>query len=186
MSIIADELRLGERIRQERQARGWSLGEMAEQSGVSKAMLSKVEREEASPTAELLVRIAAAFAMTLSSLIARAEGAGGQVLRAADQPRWRDPATGYVRRHVSPAGGAPIELIHVELPAGKEVRFPAASYTFIRQLIWVISGSLHFNEEKVEHRLAAGDCLRLGAPSDCRFFAPGPDAATYLVALLRS
>ena len=72
-----------------------TLAELAERSGVSRAMLSKIERDEASPTAELLVRIAAAFGMTLSSLIALAEmSTGGQVLRAEEQRRWTDPG-GY-------------------------------------------------------------------------------------------
>ena len=178
-------MQLGQRIRAERTARAWTLDEVAQRSGVSKAMLSKIERDEASPTAELLVRIAAAFSLTLSTLIARAESAGGAVLRAGEQPRWVDPATGYVRRHLSPRGDTPMELIHVELPARAEVRFPASSYVFVDHLIWVISGVLHFTEGAVEHRLKAGDCLALGAPADCIYFAPGPQKAVYLVALLK-
>lgn len=186
MSTLAEsELQLGTRIKVERTARGWSLEELARHSTVSKAMLSKIERGEASPTAELLVRIAAAFEMTLSTLIARAENVGGTLLRLADQPRWSDPATGYVRRHLSPGASAGTELIHVELPAGEEVRFPAASYVFSDHLIWLISGRLSFFEGDTEHRLEAGDCLALGAPADCRYHAPGPQPAVYLVAVSR-
>ena len=87
MSTLAEsELQLGTRIKVERTARGWSLEALARHSSVSKAMLSKIERGEASPTAELLVRIAAAFEMTLSTLIARAENVGGTLLRLADGP----------------------------------------------------------------------------------------------------
>lgn len=139
-----------------------------------------------SPTAALLVRIAAAFGMTLSTLIARAELQGGGLLRERDQPVWSDLATGYVRRHLSPVSDMPLELIRVQLPAGAKVSFPAASYAFIRQQIWMISGRLEFTEGEIVHRLEPGDCLALGAPSDCVFHAPGPDAADYLVALARS
>ena len=48
-------------IRLERDVRGWSLAELAERSGVSKAAISKIEREEMSPTAVILVRLAGAF-----------------------------------------------------------------------------------------------------------------------------
>lgn len=178
-------MEIGTRIRIERGARGWALDELARRSGVSKAMLSRIERSESSPTAELLVRIAAAFEMTLSSLIARAEGASGTLRRAAEQPRWTDPATGYVRRHLSPPGGEPLDLVHVTLPAGAEVGFPAAAYAFASHQVWVISGALHFSEGATEHRLEAGDCLHLGHPADCRYRAPGPEAAVYLVAVLR-
>ncbi|RVD66073.1 LacI family transcriptional regulator, partial [Mesorhizobium sp. M4A.F.Ca.ET.029.04.2.1] len=116
---------------------------------------------------------------------ARAELKGGGLLREGEQPVWRDPATGYLRRHLSPASDMPLELVKVRLPAGASVSFPAASYAFIKQQIWLIGGRLDFTEGEVVHSLRAGDCLALGAPSDCTFHSPGPDAADYLVALVR-
>lgn len=188
MSNIEDELSEGiaRRIRLERTVRGWSLSDLGERSGVSKAMLSAIERGAASPTAALLVRIAAAFGMTLSALIARAEQGGGGLARAREQPVWTDPETGYVRRHLSPPTDMPLELVKVELPAGAKVGFPAASYAFIRQQIWLIEGRLDFTEGEVVHAMEAGDCLALGLPSDCIFHAPGPANAVYLVGLVRS
>ena len=187
MNDISNEITatIGRRIRTERSMRDWSLADLAERSGVSKAMLSAIERGMTSPTAVLLVRIAAAFGMTLSTLIARAETQGGGLSRKGEQPVWQDPATGYIRRHLSPASQMPLELIRVSLPAGARVSFPAASYAFIKQQIWLIGGRLDFTEGDVVHRLEAGDCLALGAPSDCIFHAPGPEAAEYLVALVR-
>lgn len=187
VSDIANDLSEGiaARIRATRAARGWSLSELAARSGVSKAMLSAVERRDTSPTATLLVRIAAAFDMTLSSLIAQAELRGGSLLRASDQPVWTDPETGYRRRHLSPDGDAPLELIRVELPAGARVAMPASAYAFIRQQIWLIEGRLDFHEGGIVHAMHSGDCLALGPPSACTFHAPGPDGAIYLVALVR-
>jgi transcriptional regulator with XRE-family HTH domain len=188
MAIIQDGLpaSIARRIRAERTQRGWSLAALAERSGVSKAMLSAIERGEASPTATLLVRIAAAFGTTLSSLIARAENGGGGLVRAAEQPQWRDPETGYVRRLLSPASDMQMELVRVELPAGARVSFPASSYAFIRQQIWLIAGRLDFTEGLQVHAMAPGDCLALGSPADCTFHAPGPKPAVYLVALIKS
>jgi transcriptional regulator with XRE-family HTH domain len=188
MAGIQDDLpaSIARRIRAERGERGWSLAELAERSGVSKAMLSAIERGAASPTASLLVRIAAAYGMTLSALIARAEKSGGGMARAAEQLEWRDPETGYVRRHLSPASDMPMELIRVELPAGASVSFPASSYAFIRQQIWLIAGRLDFTEGGQLHAMSPGDCLALGTPADCKFHAPGLLPAVYLVALIRS
>lgn len=173
------------RIREARKSRKWSLAELANRSGVSRAMLSVIERGETSPTAVLLVKIATAFDMTLSKLIAQAEGTTGALLRAEAQPVWRDPETGYLRRHLSPATDMPLELVHVELPAGARVKLPASSYAFIWQQIWLISGRLDFVEGESVHAMQPGDCLALGSPSNSEFHAPGPQPAIYLVALVR-
>ena len=78
MDTLVDELsqRLARRIRLERDGRGWSLADLAERSGVSKATISKIERAEVSPTAVVLVRLASAFDLTLAGLMLRAEGQG--------------------------------------------------------------------------------------------------------------
>lgn len=187
MDKIKDDLSepLAARIRSERDARGWSLAELAGRSGVSKAMLSRVERGEASPTAALLGRISGALGLTLSRLLARAEGGASRLTRAAEQPVWHDPETRYRRRQVSAEPDLPLELTEVALPAGATVAFPAASYAFLRQVIWVLEGTLDFVEDGTRHRLEAGDSLRLGPPSDCAFANPGPAACRYLVAVLR-
>ncbi|MFZ3004737.1 MAG: helix-turn-helix transcriptional regulator, partial [Phenylobacterium sp.] len=61
--------RLANRLRLERDRRGWSLADLAERAGVSKATISKIERQEVSPTAVILVRLAGAFDLTLAGLL---------------------------------------------------------------------------------------------------------------------
>src|SRR5665213_660592 len=130
MTIIVDDTgaRIAHRIRLERAARGWSQADLADRSGVAKATISKIEREEMSPTAVILVRLAGAFDLTLAGLLLRAEGAGERLSRAADQPVWRDPATGYFRKQVFSRPDHPLEVIQVELPPGQRVVLPASSY----------------------------------------------------------
>lgn len=171
-------------LRREREQRKWSLSDLAERSGVSKAMISKIERREASPTATVLGRLSGAFGLPLSALIAAAEGASDRLSAVDAQPVWTDPETGYVRRAVSPAG-ASVELIEVHLPPGVRIPYPASAFAFQQQQIWVIDGRLEFSEGGIKHHLAAGDCLLLGSPADCVFFNPGAVAARYLVVLSR-
>src|SRR6266511_6247314 len=108
-----------------RLARELTASALAERSGVSRAMIGKIERGEAQPTAVLLGRLSGALGMTLSELVARAENTGDLLRRAADQPVWKDPATGYQRRAVSPVTDGPLELVEVDLPAGASVSYPA-------------------------------------------------------------
>jgi transcriptional regulator with XRE-family HTH domain len=177
--------RLAQRIRAEREARGWSLAELAQRSDVSKAMISKIERGEASPTAALLARLATAFELTLATLLARAEGDGARKVAAADQPRWRDPGTGYFRRQVFARADHPVELVHVELPAGARVDLPAASYAFIRQVVWLLGGELAIVEGGQETTLAAGDAYAFGEPADSAFVNRSGAPCAYLVAVSR-
>src|SRR5258707_4325383 len=188
MDTIIDDLsnRLAHRLRLERDSRGWSLADLAERSGVSKATISKIERAEASPTAVVLVRIAGAFDLTLAGLMLRAEGQGERLTRASDQPVWRDPETGYLRKQVFNRPDHPLEIIRVELPAGKRVALPASSYARIRQAVWVESGSLVIIEAGERHDLGTGDCLGFGAPSEVTFANETTAPCFYVVVLTRS
>jgi transcriptional regulator with XRE-family HTH domain len=187
MSTTVDDLetRLAERVRVEREARRWSIADLAERSGVSKAMISKIERREASPTASLLGRLSAAFGLTLSTLLSRAEGSAGRLVRRADQSSWVDPATGFHRTAISPPGSKTIELIHGELPPGAKIDYPAAAYAFIDQQIWMLKGTLTFIEGTTVHELHAGDCLALGTPADSSFENRGEMTNAYLVVVAR-
>jgi transcriptional regulator with XRE-family HTH domain len=176
---------LAEAVLAAREAQGLSTSALAERSGVSRAMIAKIERAEAQPTAALLGRLSGALGMTLSELIARAEHSDHRLARAADQPTWTDPDSGYRRRAVSPASGGPLELVEVSLPAGASVAYPADTYVFIHQQLWVLEGTLHFREGDVEHELASGDCLQLGPPAHCVFSNRGRESCRYLVALTR-
>ncbi|HTT09318.1 MAG TPA: XRE family transcriptional regulator [Burkholderiaceae bacterium] len=173
------------RLREHRRQRGWSLDQLAGRAGVSKAMLSKLERGEASPTAALLGRICGACGLTMSALVALPGENRGRVVKRIDQPVWRDPQTHYLRRQVAPLSDGPLQLVEVELPAGAEVAFPASAYALIRQLVWVLGGRLEFVEGDTVHRLGKGDCLELGAPAACVFRNRGRAVCRYLVALTR-
>ncbi len=188
MSTIMDEALSGlaQRIRLEREAKGWALSDLAARSGVSKAAISRIERGEMSPTAAVLVRLATAFDLTLAGLLARAESAGGQLSRVADQPVWRDPATGYIRRQVFARPDHPVELVQVELPPGARVELPSSSYARIRQLVWAQTGALTLIEGGKRHVLRAGDCLGFGPPSDVTFANETSRPCSYVVALSRT
>lgn len=178
--------RLAATVRAARASRDLSVTALAEGSGVSRAMIGKIERGDVQPTAALLCRLSAALGMTLTELIARAEGDDRRLVRAADQPVWIDPDSGYRRRAVSPPIGGPLELVEVELPGGAEVAAPAGAYAFIHQQIWVLQGRLRFLEGDEVHELDAGDCLQLGAPAPCAFVNPTARPCRYLVALAKA
>ncbi len=183
--VNAADAALASRLRTERERRHWSLAALAERSGVSKAMISKVERGESSPTAATLGKLSGAFGLTLSALLDGVENQGSRMRRAQEQPLWTDPGTGYLRRQVSPPSAAPLELVEVRLPPGAAIAFPASSYAFIRQVFWALEGSFEVVEADTSQRLYAGDCYVLGEPRDRIIRNPTGAPCRYLVVIAR-
>jgi transcriptional regulator with XRE-family HTH domain len=176
--------RLGARIKGLRQSRGLTLDQLAARSGVSRAMISRVERGESSPTAALLDRLCAGLGVLLSTLF-RDEAQGGPLARRGEQPVWTDPDSGYVRRSVSPAGtGSRLEIVEVEMPAGARVLLDAQRGGFrLDQQLWLLEGELTLSVGGREHRLAAGDCLAMLLDGPIAFHNPGEVPARYAVVL---
>src|SRR3954470_2018584 len=121
MEASHDLLRLiGGRVGAQRAALGLSLEATAARSGVSRAMVSRIERGEVHASAVVLDKLCAGLGMTLSTLFARS--APSRLSRRADEPVWKDPASGYTRREVAPSGmGSPVRIVDVDFPAGATI-----------------------------------------------------------------
>ncbi len=74
------------RIHELRQQRGWSLDTLSRASGVSKSMLSQIEREQANPTLAVTVKIAGALGMSMAELLEQVVPVQNiEVIRAEDR-----------------------------------------------------------------------------------------------------
>ena len=150
-------------------------------------MISLVERGESSPTAAVLDRLAAGLGVTIASLFAEEPRADASpVARRADQASWRDPATGYERRNLSPPSfPSPIELVEVVLPGGARVAYdtPAPRAVGVSQQIWMLDGRVELTVGDETHRLDVGDCLAMRLDRPIVFRNPDDRPARYVVAL---
>jgi transcriptional regulator with XRE-family HTH domain len=182
-------LRLAERVRRLRTARLLSLDGLAAKSGVSRSMISLVERGESSPTAVVLEKLAAGLDVTLASLFDAPTDSGGvptgPVARRADQPEWRDPGSGYVRRNVSPPGVAqPMQIVEVRFPPGGRVAFETAGRDVrVYQQVWMIEGTLEVTLGAERHRLHEGDCLAMQLDRPMLFHNPTRKPSRYAVVI---
>ena len=176
--------RIAERVRSLRASRGLSLDALAAASGVSRSMISVIERGESSPTAVVLEKLAVALDVALASLF-DAPAAAQPVARRADQPVWQDPQSGYVRRNVSPPGfPSPIRIVEVEFPPGARVAYETADRRPPQhQQVWVQRGRIDVQVGDVRHALEAGDCLSHALDRPVAFHNPGRDSAHYVVVL---
>jgi transcriptional regulator with XRE-family HTH domain len=190
VSIITEasdvNARVAARVRDLRAGRGLTLGALAARSGVSRSMISLVERGEASPTAVVLEKLATGLDVPLAGLFeAPAPAPAHPVARAADQPSWRDPASGYVRRNVSPEGyPTPVRIVDVEFPPGGRVAYETGPReTLVRQQVWVLAGEIEVTVGADTHRLGAGDCLAYTVDRPVMFHNPGDAPARYAAVL---
>ena len=180
--------RIASRVRELRDAQGFSLDTLAERSGVSRSTISLIERGQSSPTATVLDKLATALAVTLASLFedsATPAAVSSPMARAAEQPVWTDPTSGYVRRNLSPAARSPIQLVEVRFPPGQQVAYDtSARDAEIHQQVWMIEGVMEMTVGEAHWRLQTGDCLTMRLDCPIVFRNPTREPARYLVALV--
>ncbi len=183
---------VAERLRSLRMAAGLSLEALATASGVSRSMISAIERAEVNATAVVLDRLASALDLSLTQLLdasagtdaADAEAHTVPLLRKAAQAVWRDPGSGYERRTLSPSSPAmSLRLIEVRFPGMARVAYESTGKgEAISQQIWMLSGSMVVTLDGQRHELHAGDCLAMRVDQPIIFHNPQAQAARYLVA----
>ena len=181
--------RIARRVRELRAERELSLDALATRSHVSRSMISLVERGESSPTAAVLDKLAAGLGVSLASLFdPPPDAAVAQPFsRLQDQPVWRDPETGYLRRNVSPPGyPSPIQIVEVNFPAGTRVAYESgARDAHIHQQIWVIEGVVELRiGDQPPQRINAGDCLAMQLDQPMVFRNPTRKPARYIVVIV--
>lgn len=181
--------RIADRVAELRARKNLSLDALAGKCGVSRSMISLVERGESSPTAVVLDKLAVGLNVPLASLFdgpAAEDGAqNGPVARRDAQPEWKDPGSGYVRRNVSPPGVLqPMQIVEVQFPAGRRVAFEAgARDAIVHQQIWVLEGAMDITIGRERYRLRKGDCLAMQLNGPTMFHNPTRKTARYAVVI---
>jgi len=180
------EARMADRLRARRSELGLSLGELAERSGVSKAMIAKVEAGTSSPTAGVLGRLCGGLGITMSALMASVESEDATQLRAGDQPRWRDRASGLERVAVSPRSAfSDVEVARLTLATGAVVDYPTPPSVAYAQHLVGVSGTVRFTIGRRSFEISPGDCVAARIDRPTRFEVLGDEPAEYLVIVER-
>ncbi len=148
---------IGERVRQGRNGRGWTLDQLAERSGVSRRMLVGIEHGSANPSIATLLLISDALGIGLPALVDVGRSPGLRVTRAGSAPvLWRGKLGG---RAVLVAGTEPPDV--TELwdwtlgPSENHLSEPHAAGT--RELLLVLDGQVELRAGEHAEVLATGD-----------------------------
>lgn len=185
MTEDADDIlnRLPARLKEARRAKGLSLEAVANLSGVSRSMVSQIERGESSPTIATLWNLTRALQVDFAGLLeAEAETDRIEVLRSGAVPRIDNMGKGCRIRILS----APEEAGHHEV---YDLRFDAGGALVsqphargAREQLTVIEGRLTVTSGGASETLAEGDSARYAADVAHAIAAPhGPARALLIV-----
>lgn len=179
---------VGRRVKKLRNDRGWSLEELAKASGVSRSMLSEIERERANPTLTVTFRIARAFGMTLQDLIGDVEESPPkiQVIRSRDRAQVFRSDKQCEIRTLSPLNlEKDVEFYEVTLRQGGALR-SQPHFEGTREFLTVEEGVVKLESDGVSEELGKGDSATYPADVPHAIVNAGSaDALVFLVVIYR-
>lgn len=188
------ERELGEKIRAIRTDRGLTIKEVAAGSGVSKSLISQVERGRASPSLNTLRRVAEYLGVPLALLFTNHDDVADQdsdvlgrqlVVRAADRPRlYVDPDVDY--ELLTPDSDRSVEFLACSLEPG--VSIPREPGLLVRhhgeENVLCLENSVEFVIEGRRYKLEAGDSISFEGMSGHRVENNSSDLAARFVAVI--
>jgi transcriptional regulator with XRE-family HTH domain len=176
--------RLGERIRGLRRERELTLDLLAQRSGVSRAMISKLERGEKNPTLVVAAKVAEGLGVSLSQLVGVEERREVVVVPRERRTIMRDPETGFERQLLSPSfGGRGIEFIRNVVPEGSSSGEFPPHRRGVEEYIVVENGRLRAVLGGEDYLLEEGDALYFEADVPHRFENAGEGECSYYLVI---
>jgi transcriptional regulator with XRE-family HTH domain len=167
----ADEA-LGGRIRTARVRRDLSVAELAGRAGVSKSLVSQIERGIAAPSIDTVRRLASALQVPVFSLFLEAPD-DGMVVRRAERRVVRYPGSHATREILSPTLSGRMVVLWVTFPPGEEGREPVRHVG--EESVVVIRGALEVQIGEQCVRLEAGDSMTFDPDAPHAFRNPAQD-----------
>jgi quercetin dioxygenase-like cupin family protein/DNA-binding XRE family transcriptional regulator len=156
-----DDLCIGPRLRREREARRIGLAEVALRTGLTKSFLSKVERDQASPSLASLLSICRAVGVDISALLATPQT---RLTRACDRVTIDGlPGASVVDTLITPRTQRHLTIVETAAGPGGNSGSELYSLASEYEVVFVLEGSIEINVEGEMYRLDVGDALSFGA-----------------------
>lgn len=150
------EVRIGSRLRAARKAHGYTLDQLASASRLTKGFLSRVERDETSPSVASLLTLCEVMSIDVGSLFSAPDVA---LVRRNDAPAINLGGTGVTEQLMTPRGQAKLQIVHSSIePAGSG---GSDLYTINCEIevVYVLKGTVEMVFSDRTQKLSAGDAL---------------------------
>lgn len=173
-----------ESLKSLRQQADLTMQNLADRAGVSKSMISKIERDEVQPTIDVAARLAHALGKPLSEMLHATQKTPVFYLPKDEQAIWED-ANKIKRRNISPVfEGLKIEWLEVELPVGAALsKQPLSSMHDTEKYILLVKGQVEIKIDQQTFHLKAGDSLYFNAAVPHSFYNAGKEVAVYYIVI---
>lgn len=149
--------RLCARVKALRKEQGWTLDQLAAASGVSRSMLSQIERGVANPTVAVTCRIAQAFSLSVGELVDEPSAHTRIEVVPADDPAYiyRSDSKCHIRTLSPLHMEKEIEIYELRLKPGAALK-SAPHFKGAREFLTVQSGAVHITSDREQCTLKKG------------------------------
>jgi transcriptional regulator with XRE-family HTH domain len=170
---------IGERVRQERQARQWTLDQLAEAADVSRRMLINIEQGVANPSIGILLKLSDTLGVGLSALVESPRPTAVKLTRSGTGPvLWSGEAGG---RAVLVASTVPPDVVELwDWTLGPGDRYASDAHASgTRELLHVLQGAVVIEVAEQVVTLQTGDALSFPGDVPHTYANPGASSARF-------
>lgn len=151
-----NEVRIGSRLRAARKAHGYTLEQLASASGLTKGFLSRVERDETSPSVASLLTLCQVMSVDVGSLFSTPDVA---LVRRDEAPAINLGGTSVTEQLMTPRGQSALQLIHSRIEPGGTGGSDLYTINCEIEVVYVLKGSIEMVFSDRTQKLTAGDAL---------------------------
>lgn len=153
-----DPLAIGAKLRATRIAQGFTIANVAEATGLNKGFISKIERDETSPSVSTLISICEVLSLPIGSLF---ESSTASVITLDSAPLINMGGKHVVERLLTPRSEAGVQMLRSELAPGASGGSDLYTVNCDIEVVHVLSGAVEIRLTSVTHILKAGDTLAI-------------------------
>ena len=151
-----NDVRIGSKLRAARKANGYTLDQLAIASGLTKGFLSRIERDETSPSVASLITLCEVMSIEVGSLFTAPEVA---LVRRGEAPAINLGGTVVTEQLMTPRGQAKLQLVHSSIEPGGTGGKDLYTINCQVEVLYVLKGSVDLALSDGSQRLNAGDAM---------------------------
>ena len=151
-----NEVRIGSKLRAARKANGYTLDQLATASGLTKGFLSRIERDETSPSVASLITLCEVMSIEVGSLFSAPDVA---FVRRTEAPTINLGGTGVTEKLMTPRGQAKLQLVHSSIEPGGTGGTDLYTINCEVEVLYVLKGAVELIFANGSQRLGTGDAL---------------------------